>query len=79
MSEVPQHRIECGLPREARRSCESRVKLASLRYIGSPTVARRSCPEKSTSARCGEAMVDNLLRRLVGNTGFEPVTFTMSM
>ena len=31
--------------------------------------------EKSTSARCGEATVDNLLRRLVELEGLEPSTF----
>gem|GEM_PF-3809060 len=33
--------------------------------------------EKSASARCGEATVDNLLRRLVGAKGFEPLTYSV--
>ena len=39
---------------------------------GLPTVARRCYPEKSASARCGEATADNLLRRLVEMPGVEP-------
>lgn len=46
---------------------------SELLYMsGLPTVVRRCTQEGSAVAHCGEAMADNLLRRLVEMPGIEP-------
>ena len=58
--------LQIGLPTVSLRA--SRLRLSSSQEV---------LREKSTSARSCEATVDNLLRRLVGAKGFEPLTYSV--